>query len=163
PVPSSSTPMSRTPPAMRRTVTCVAPASRALSTSSRTTEAGRSTTSPAAIWLINSSGSSRMGRRVGTGEEGRGGGEGLELTGGTQGPRSGVGARRSRRREGAPRRLVGPRGEAVRVPVCRAFAQPQGRAVSRRGPELPRFFRRGVQVAVAAEYEHRGGQLRHAV
>ena len=39
-----------------------APASRALSTSSRTTDAGRSTTSPAAIWLISSSGSSRIGR-----------------------------------------------------------------------------------------------------
>jgi hypothetical protein len=34
-----------------------------LSTSSRTTEAGRSTTSPAAIWLTSSSGSSRMGLR----------------------------------------------------------------------------------------------------
>ena len=41
----------------------VAPASSALSSSSRTTEAGRSTTSPAAIWLISSSGSSRIGRR----------------------------------------------------------------------------------------------------
>jgi hypothetical protein len=36
-----------------------------LSTSSRTTEAGRSTTSPAAIWLTSSSGNSRMGRRGG--------------------------------------------------------------------------------------------------
>ena len=63
PPPSSSTAISRTPPASRRTVTWVAPASSALSTSSRTTEAGRSTTSPAAIWLISSSGSSRMGRR----------------------------------------------------------------------------------------------------
>ena len=49
PQPLSSTLMSRTPPASRRKVICVAPASRALSTSSRTTEAGRSTTSPAAI------------------------------------------------------------------------------------------------------------------
>ena len=65
PTPSSSTAINRTPPADRRTVICVAPASSALSTSSRTTEAGRSTTSPAAIWLISSSGSSRMGRRVG--------------------------------------------------------------------------------------------------
>src|SRR5450830_1751807 len=63
PAPSSSTAISRTPPASSRTVTCVAPASSSLSTSSRTTEAGRSTTSPAAIWLISSSGSSRMGRR----------------------------------------------------------------------------------------------------
>ena len=63
PWPSSSTLIRRTPPASRRTVICVAPASSALSTSSRTTEAGRSTTSPAAIWLINSSGSSRIGRR----------------------------------------------------------------------------------------------------
>ena len=38
------------------------PASRALSNSSLTTEAGRSTTSPAAIWLISSSGNSAIGR-----------------------------------------------------------------------------------------------------
>jgi hypothetical protein len=62
PAPSSSTAISRTPPAARRTVTWVAPASSALSTSSRTTAAGRSMTSPAAIWLISSSGSSRIGR-----------------------------------------------------------------------------------------------------
>jgi hypothetical protein len=61
--PSSSTEIRRTPPASRRTVTWVAPASSALSTSSRTTDAGRSTTSPAAIWLTNSSGRSRIGRR----------------------------------------------------------------------------------------------------
>ncbi len=71
PLPSSSTEISRTPPASSRTVTCVAPASSALSTSSRTTEAGRSTTSPAAIWLISSSGSSRIGRREGAGTAGR--------------------------------------------------------------------------------------------
>jgi hypothetical protein len=41
----------------------------ALSTSSRTTEAGRSTTSPAAIWLISSSGRSRI---AGDGRAGRG-------------------------------------------------------------------------------------------
>jgi hypothetical protein len=64
PAPSSSTAISRTPPASRRSVICVAPASRALSSSSRTTEAGRSTTSPAAIWLMSSSGSSRIGRRA---------------------------------------------------------------------------------------------------
>ena len=64
PAPSSSTAISRTPPASSRTVIWVAPASSALSTSSRTTEAGRSTTSPAAIWLISSSGSSRIGRRA---------------------------------------------------------------------------------------------------
>ena len=63
PCPSSSTLIRRTPPAISRTVTWLAPASSALSTSSRTTEAGRSTTSPAAIWLISSSGSSRIGRR----------------------------------------------------------------------------------------------------
>ena len=63
PQPLSSTEIRRTPPASSRTVIWVAPASSALSTSSRTTEAGRSTTSPAAIWLISSSGSSRMGRR----------------------------------------------------------------------------------------------------
>ena len=65
PQPLSSTLMSRTPPACSRTVICVAPASSALSTSSRTTEAGRSTTSPAAIWLMSSSGSSQVGRRIG--------------------------------------------------------------------------------------------------
>jgi hypothetical protein len=42
----------------------LAAASSELSTSSRTTEAGRSTTSPAAIWLINSPGNSRIGRRA---------------------------------------------------------------------------------------------------
>ena len=63
PWPSSSTTMARMPPPSRRTVMSVAPASRALSSNSRTTEAGRSTTSPAAIWLISSSGSSRMSRR----------------------------------------------------------------------------------------------------
>jgi len=67
PRPSSSTAIRRTPPAASRTVTCVAPASSALSTSSRTTDAGRSTTSPAAIWLTSSSGSSRIGRG-GTGD-----------------------------------------------------------------------------------------------
>ena len=78
PLPSSSTAISRTPPADRRTPTCVAPASSALSTSSRTTEAGRSTTSPAAIWLTSSSGRSRMGRGLeaagsaGAAEEGDG-------------------------------------------------------------------------------------------
>ena len=40
PRPSSSTAIRRTPPASSRTVICVAPASSALSTSSRTTEAG---------------------------------------------------------------------------------------------------------------------------
>ncbi|MNZ97236.1 hypothetical protein D3C78_1164620 [compost metagenome] len=70
PTPSSSTVISRTPPASRRRVICVAPASSALSTSSRTTEAGRSTTSPAAIWLMSSSGRSRIGQRDGAMEEG---------------------------------------------------------------------------------------------
>ena len=60
PSPSSSTRTSFLPPssmviAMRR-----APASRAFSTSSLTTEAGRSTTSPAAIWLARSGGSWRI-------------------------------------------------------------------------------------------------------
>ena len=62
PLPSSSTLISRTPPSTKRTTTLAAPASNALSTSSRTTDAGRSTTSPAAIWLISSSGSSRIRR-----------------------------------------------------------------------------------------------------
>ena len=62
PTPLSSTLIRRTPPANKRTVMSVAPASKALSTNSRTTEAGRSTTSPAAIWLMSSSGSSRIAR-----------------------------------------------------------------------------------------------------
>ncbi len=62
PAPLSSTAIRRTPPACKRTVICVAPASSALSSSSRTTAAGRSMTSPAAIWLINSSGKSAMAR-----------------------------------------------------------------------------------------------------
>jgi hypothetical protein len=41
----------------------VTPGFSALFSSSCTTEAGRSITSPAAIWLINSSGSLRIGRR----------------------------------------------------------------------------------------------------
>jgi hypothetical protein len=56
--------IARTPPPTRRTTICRAPASMALSSSSRTTEAGRSTTSPAAIWLISSPGNSRIGRRM---------------------------------------------------------------------------------------------------
>ena len=46
--------------ARRRSATRRAPASSAFSTSSLTTEAGRSTTSPAAIWLTRSAGSARM-------------------------------------------------------------------------------------------------------
>src|ERR1019366_7428303 len=44
------------PPFSRSTSITVAPASIAFSTSSFTTEAGRSTTSPAAIWLMRSEG-----------------------------------------------------------------------------------------------------------
>ena len=62
PMPSSSTTMARTPPALKRTLICVACASSALSTNSRTTEAGRSTTSPAAIWLTKASSSARIAR-----------------------------------------------------------------------------------------------------
>ena len=49
PLPLSSTPINDRPPCANSTVTRVAPASRLFSTSSRTTAAGRSTTSPAAI------------------------------------------------------------------------------------------------------------------
>ena len=59
-MPSSSTRISRLPPYSTVTAMRVAPASMAFSTSSLTTEAGRSTTSPAAIWLARSSGSWRM-------------------------------------------------------------------------------------------------------
>ena len=51
PWPSSAMRMSLRPPASTSTRMRVAPASRAFSSSSFTTEAGRSTTSPAAIWL----------------------------------------------------------------------------------------------------------------
>ena len=51
PEPSSATTIRRFPPASSSTRTSEAPASRAFSTSSFTTDAGRSTTSPAAIWL----------------------------------------------------------------------------------------------------------------
>ena len=56
PEPLSRTSISFLPPFSRRTSMTVAPASMAFSTSSFTTEAGRSTTSPAAIWLIRSEG-----------------------------------------------------------------------------------------------------------
>src|SRR4030042_1945249 len=49
PLPLSVTLMRRTPPSCASTDICVAPASREFSTSSLTTEAGLSTTSPAAI------------------------------------------------------------------------------------------------------------------
>ncbi len=55
PQPSSVTSMSLRPPASTLTRTRVAPASRAFSSSSFTTEAGRSTTSPAAILLATCS------------------------------------------------------------------------------------------------------------
>jgi hypothetical protein len=49
PQPLSSTLISRTPPARKRTWMWLAPASSALSNNSRSTDAGRSITSPAAI------------------------------------------------------------------------------------------------------------------
>lgn len=51
PLPSSVTLIMPTPPRRISTRTNLAPASRLFSTSSFTTEAGRSTTSPAATWL----------------------------------------------------------------------------------------------------------------
>jgi hypothetical protein len=60
PCPSSFTTMLSTPPSRMVTVTDVAPASSAFSSSSFTTLAGRSTTSPAAIWSISASSSNRM-------------------------------------------------------------------------------------------------------
>ncbi len=54
PLPLSRMRIRRTPPSSRSISTRLAPASIAFSTSSLTTEAGRSTTSPAAIWLIRS-------------------------------------------------------------------------------------------------------------
>ncbi len=60
PVPSSTTRIIELPP--RRIITSIfrAPASREFSTSSLTTEAGRSITSPAATWLATSSESRAM-------------------------------------------------------------------------------------------------------
>ena len=60
PAPSSATRMRRMPPSARSTETDCAPASRLFSTSSFSAEAGRSTTSPAAIWFTSSSGSARI-------------------------------------------------------------------------------------------------------
>ena len=60
PPPSSVTRTRFAPPCSSATVTLCAPASRLFSRSSFTTEAGRSTTSPAAIWLTSVSGSSRI-------------------------------------------------------------------------------------------------------
>ncbi len=59
PEPSSTTRMSRRPPPSISTSMRRAPASMAFSTSSLTTDAGRSTTSPAAIWSASSGGSTR--------------------------------------------------------------------------------------------------------
>ena len=56
PQPSSLTSISVFPPFSSSIRTRVAPASSAFSTSSFTTEAGRSTTSPAAIWSATASG-----------------------------------------------------------------------------------------------------------
>ncbi|KOF53116.1 hypothetical protein AD428_15785 [Achromobacter sp. DMS1] len=63
PKPSSVTAMRRMPPPSSRTSMARAPASMAFSRISLSTEAGRSMTSPAAIWLISRSGSARMERR----------------------------------------------------------------------------------------------------
>ena len=60
PWPSSATRISRSPPPSTSTRTSDAPASSALSTSSLTTETGRSTTSPAAIRSAISGGSTRI-------------------------------------------------------------------------------------------------------
>ncbi len=62
PRPSSVTRMRVTPPSSVSTVTRVLPASMALSRSSRTTETGRSITSPAAMRAATSGGSTRMER-----------------------------------------------------------------------------------------------------
>ncbi len=64
PPPLSATAIRRMPPPSSRTSMSLAPASRLFSTSSLTTDAGRSITSPAAIWLTRTSGSGRMVRRA---------------------------------------------------------------------------------------------------
>ena len=63
PDPSSATSINRRPASSTVTVMVRAPASRAFSTNSLTTEAGRSTTSPAAIWEATSAGRMRMGMK----------------------------------------------------------------------------------------------------
>src|SRR5260370_37319296 len=60
PLPSSRTRTSRRPPSSNSTSMRVAPASSAFSTSSFTTAAGRSITSPAAIWFASVSGNRWM-------------------------------------------------------------------------------------------------------
>ncbi len=60
PPPSSRTRIRRAPPCSMSISMRVAPASRLFSTSSLTTDAGRSTTSPAAIWLTSSTESEWM-------------------------------------------------------------------------------------------------------
>ena len=60
PTPSSLTRISVLPASLTRTEIVAAPASIEFSTSSRTTAAGRSTTSPAAIWLATAGGSRRI-------------------------------------------------------------------------------------------------------
>src|SRR5262245_17695775 len=60
PLPSSVTRIRFVPPCSSITLIARAPASRLFSSNSFTTEAGRSTTSPAAIWLISVSGRIRM-------------------------------------------------------------------------------------------------------
>ncbi len=81
PPPSSRTMISDCPPLSSATSTVVAPASRLFSTSSLTTLAGRSTTSPAAIWLRRSAGSTWM-RRRGPWDAGLAAGSALGETGG---------------------------------------------------------------------------------
>jgi hypothetical protein len=66
PTPSSVTRIRSRPPPSIVTSMRDAFASSAFSTSSFTTLAGRSTTSPAAIWLTRCVGSGRMGERITT-------------------------------------------------------------------------------------------------
>jgi hypothetical protein len=65
PQPSSATRISVLPPLRRAISMRPAPASTAFSTSSLTTDAGRSTTSPAAIWLASLSGRTWILRGIG--------------------------------------------------------------------------------------------------
>src|SRR5260363_18849 len=64
PQPSSVTAILLTPPASSITRSVRAPASSAFSTSSFTTDAGRSTTSPAAIWLTRRPGRTAIDRAM---------------------------------------------------------------------------------------------------
>ncbi len=149
--------MRRFPPASRSTSTEVAPASSAFSSSSLTTAAGRSTTSPAAIWLARWSGRMRIfakavsvvlsrGSLTSSGCQARGAGDSIQVAERLQPPTgvrvenvAFVGRRRCRQRSAklaepsnalfqAPPQLLDDLGPLLR----RCSASPPGRSRGRR-------------------------------